>query len=127
MSLLALADVEANYIIVLAYQYTSITSVTLLDCATIPFAMAFSHLALGTRYKWYVVSRNGKPAWLTPEGRFSLDQQVPLDLNEVDYQKSSMNGCVQLYISTSRPSERSPTAYCAKRAYTHHHQARLAL
>jgi len=52
MSLLALADVEANYIIVLAYQYTSITSVTLLDCATIPFAMAFSHLALGTRYKW---------------------------------------------------------------------------
>ena len=34
--LLAIADVEANYLAVKAYQCTDIISATLLDCATIP-------------------------------------------------------------------------------------------
>ncbi len=34
----ALLDSWANYAIVMAYRYTSLTSVTLLDCATIPGA-----------------------------------------------------------------------------------------
>ena len=38
---LAGLDVEANYLVVLAYRYTSITSVTLLDCFTIPGALSF--------------------------------------------------------------------------------------
>ena len=32
----AFLDVQANYAIVMAYRFTSLTSVTLLDCATIP-------------------------------------------------------------------------------------------
>ncbi|KAK3264378.1 hypothetical protein CYMTET_26879 [Cymbomonas tetramitiformis] len=48
--LLAVADVEANFLIVYAYQFTSITSVTLLDCATIPFVMALSTRFLGVRH-----------------------------------------------------------------------------
>jgi len=34
----AFLDVQANYAIVMAYRFTSLTSVTLLDCATIPGA-----------------------------------------------------------------------------------------
>lgn len=33
---LAVLDVEANYLLITAYRFTSITSVTLLDCFTIP-------------------------------------------------------------------------------------------
>ena len=50
--LLAFCDVEANFIIVFAYSYTSITSVTLLDFSTIPFAMILTRIFLHTRYAW---------------------------------------------------------------------------
>ncbi|NXO69186.1 S35F2 protein, partial [Phainopepla nitens] len=48
---LALADIEANYTIVKAYQYTTLTSVQLLDCFGIPILMALSWFLLGARYK----------------------------------------------------------------------------
>lgn len=48
---LSLLDVEANYLVTKAYQFTSITSVTLLDCCTIPAAMGFSILLLRARYR----------------------------------------------------------------------------
>ncbi|NXN84049.1 S35F2 protein, partial [Bombycilla garrulus] len=48
---LALADIEANYLIVKAYQYTTLTSVQLLDCFGIPILMALSWFLLGARYK----------------------------------------------------------------------------
>eukprot|EP00286_Rhodomonas_abbreviata_P008480 CAMPEP_0181325916 /NCGR_PEP_ID=MMETSP1101-20121128/21199_1 /TAXON_ID=46948 /ORGANISM="Rhodomonas abbreviata, Strain Caron Lab Isolate" /LENGTH=151 /DNA_ID=CAMNT_0023434293 /DNA_START=72 /DNA_END=524 /DNA_ORIENTATION=- len=48
--LFALADVEANFLIVKAYQYASITSVTLLDCFTIPCVVCLSFCFLGARY-----------------------------------------------------------------------------
>lgn len=48
--LFAVVDVEANYAVVLAYQYTSMTSVALLDCWAIPSAMGLTWLALRTRY-----------------------------------------------------------------------------
>jgi len=50
-ALWALADVEANYLVVWAYQYTSIASVMLLDCFTIPCVMVASRFALGARYR----------------------------------------------------------------------------
>ena len=40
--MLSIADVEANYFVVKAYSYTSITSVMLLDCFTIPCVMVLS-------------------------------------------------------------------------------------
>lgn len=46
----ALVDVEANFCVVLAYQYTSITSVALLDCFTIPVAMFLSRVVIGAEY-----------------------------------------------------------------------------
>jgi solute carrier family 35 protein F1/2 len=49
---LAFVDVEANYFVVKAYQFTSITSVMLLDCFTIPCVMAFTFFILKTRYNW---------------------------------------------------------------------------
>ncbi|WIA08937.1 hypothetical protein OEZ85_008354 [Tetradesmus obliquus] len=48
---LALIDVEANVLVVKAYQYTSLTSVTLLDCFTIPAVMLLSWLVLHSRYR----------------------------------------------------------------------------
>ncbi|XP_063250656.1 solute carrier family 35 member F2 [Prinia subflava] len=48
---LALADVEANFVMVKAYQYTTLTSVQLLDCFGIPVLMALSWFILGARYK----------------------------------------------------------------------------
>jgi solute carrier family 35, member F1/2 len=50
--LLALIDVEANFVVTLAYQYTSITSVMLLDCLGIPFSMALLWMNLGMQFNW---------------------------------------------------------------------------
>ncbi|XP_036005438.1 solute carrier family 35 member F2-like isoform X2 [Fundulus heteroclitus] len=49
--LLGLVDVEANYTVVKAYQYTTLTSVQLLDCFVIPVLMVLSWWILKTRYK----------------------------------------------------------------------------
>ncbi|KAF9598053.1 hypothetical protein IFM89_024040 [Coptis chinensis] len=43
-------DVQANYLVIKAYQYSSITSVTLLDCFTIPWVMVLTWIFIGTRY-----------------------------------------------------------------------------
>ena len=48
--LLALCDVEANFVVVLAYQYTSVANIMLLDCLTIPFVMGLSYFFLGARF-----------------------------------------------------------------------------
>ncbi|KJH48281.1 hypothetical protein DICVIV_05643 [Dictyocaulus viviparus] len=48
--ILALIDVEANYMIVSAYQFTNLTSVQLLDCSTIPMVLLLSWLFLSVRY-----------------------------------------------------------------------------
>ncbi|BBN09183.1 solute carrier family 35, member F1/2 [Marchantia polymorpha subsp. ruderalis] len=47
---LALVEVEANYFTIKAYQYTSITSVTLLDCWAIPCVLVLTAVILHTRY-----------------------------------------------------------------------------
>jgi solute carrier family 35 protein F1/2 len=48
----AILDLEANYLVLLAYNYTSITSVMLLDCFTIPSTMLLSYLFLHCKYSW---------------------------------------------------------------------------
>lgn len=47
---IALIDVEANYFTVLAFRYTTLTSVTLFDALAIPSAMTLSFLFLKRRY-----------------------------------------------------------------------------
>jgi solute carrier family 35, member F1/2 len=47
---LALLDVEANFLAVLAYQYTDITSVLLLNSLTIPWVVLLSYFLLNKRY-----------------------------------------------------------------------------
>lgn len=49
--LISIADVEANFLVVSAYQYTTVTSVQLLDCFSIPTVLLLSCLVLRTRYK----------------------------------------------------------------------------
>ncbi|KAG9447135.1 hypothetical protein H6P81_013263 [Aristolochia fimbriata] len=49
--LLAIIDVEGNYLVVKAYQYTSLTSVMLLDCWTIPSVIFLTWMFLKTRYR----------------------------------------------------------------------------
>jgi len=49
-ALLAIIDVEANFFIVYAYQFTNLTSIQLLDCFTIPVVMLLSWLFLSVRY-----------------------------------------------------------------------------
>lgn len=50
--LLGLVDVEANYLVVKAYQYTSITSIMLLDCWSIPSVILLTWLFLKTKYRF---------------------------------------------------------------------------
>ncbi|XP_035390193.1 solute carrier family 35 member F2 [Electrophorus electricus] len=49
--LLGIVDVEANYAVVKAYQYTTLTSIQLLDCSVIPVLMMLSWFFLKTRYR----------------------------------------------------------------------------
>lgn len=50
--LLGLIDVEANFLVVKAYQYTSLTSVMLLDCWTIPCVIFLTWFFLKTKYRY---------------------------------------------------------------------------
>jgi len=47
----AFLDVEANFLVLSAYNYTSITSIMLLDCFTIPCSMLLSVYFLKARYE----------------------------------------------------------------------------
>ncbi len=49
--LAAFCDLEANYLIISAFNHTSYTSIAILDCFTIPSAMALSSMFLRCRYK----------------------------------------------------------------------------
>ncbi|CAL5391820.1 unnamed protein product [Camellia sinensis] len=50
--LLAIVDVEANFLVVKAYQYTSVTSVMLLDCWSIPSVIFLTWFFLKTKYRF---------------------------------------------------------------------------
>lgn len=50
--IMAFLDVEANAITMLAFKYTTLTSVTLLDALAIPSAMVISKYFLGRQYTW---------------------------------------------------------------------------
>jgi solute carrier family 35, member F1/2 len=52
---LAVCDVEANFLVVLAYQYTSLSSVMLLDCFSIPCVIVLSWFLLKRRVTWWQV------------------------------------------------------------------------
>ncbi|KAL5570432.1 hypothetical protein UlMin_027007 [Ulmus minor] len=54
--ILGLVDVEANFLVVKAYQYTSITSVMLLDCWSIPSVMLLTWLFLKTKYRFQKIT-----------------------------------------------------------------------
>ncbi|CAH8351366.1 unnamed protein product [Eruca vesicaria subsp. sativa] len=54
--LFALADVEANYLMVKANQYTPITSVMLLDCWAIPCVLVLTFVFLKTKYSLMKIS-----------------------------------------------------------------------
>ncbi|XP_077366920.1 solute carrier family 35 member F1 [Festucalex cinctus] len=49
--ILGLIDIEANYLILKAYQYTTLSSVQLLDCFVIPVVLLLSWFFLLVRYK----------------------------------------------------------------------------
>ncbi|XP_028322573.1 solute carrier family 35 member F2 [Gouania willdenowi] len=49
--IMGLADVEANYVVVKAYQFTTLTSIQLLDCFVIPVLMLLSWFILKTRFR----------------------------------------------------------------------------
>ncbi|KAM0857471.1 hypothetical protein ACQ4PT_048445 [Festuca glaucescens] len=51
--LLVLIDVAGNCLTIKAYQYSYITSITLLSCCTIPWVMILTRFALGARYSFW--------------------------------------------------------------------------
>ena len=55
-ALLALIDIEANYLVVLAFEYTSVTSIMLLDCLTIPSVILLSYIFLNYKYSKFHVT-----------------------------------------------------------------------
>ncbi|XP_069680906.1 solute carrier family 35 member F2-like isoform X2 [Periplaneta americana] len=48
---LAFMDVEAGFLLMMAHQFTTLTSIQLLDCVSIPVALALSCSVLKVRYK----------------------------------------------------------------------------
>ncbi|KAE8813387.1 hypothetical protein D1007_09383 [Hordeum vulgare] len=50
---LAFVDVQGNYLVTEAYQYSSITSVTLSDCWTVVWVIMLTWYVLGTRYSFW--------------------------------------------------------------------------
>ncbi|KAL1925130.1 uncharacterized protein VTP21DRAFT_13 [Calcarisporiella thermophila] len=50
--ILAIVDVEANYLVNKSYQYTNLLSAMLLDSWTIPCIVVFSIIFLRIRYRW---------------------------------------------------------------------------
>ncbi|XP_004494163.1 uncharacterized protein [Cicer arietinum] len=48
--LLGFADAQGCYLVIKAYQYSSITSVTLLDCWIVPWVIILTWIFIGTRY-----------------------------------------------------------------------------
>ena len=50
--ILAACDVEGNFLVVKAYQYTDLLSCMLLDAWAIPVCLFFSWLYLRIRYHW---------------------------------------------------------------------------
>ncbi|XP_071723139.1 uncharacterized protein [Rutidosis leptorrhynchoides] len=48
--LLDIVDVEGNFLVNKAHQFSSLTSVTLLDCWTIPWGIILTYFLLGSRY-----------------------------------------------------------------------------
>ncbi|KAI9458146.1 DUF914-domain-containing protein [Lactarius psammicola] len=50
--ILAACDVEGNFLVVKAYQYTNLLSCMLLDAWAIPVCMFFSYLYMRTRFHW---------------------------------------------------------------------------
>eukprot|EP01134_Creolimax_fragrantissima_P004962 CFRG4962T1 len=49
---IAFIDVQANFLIVQAYKYTSMSSVQILDCFTVPCVAFLSYCFLGTQFKF---------------------------------------------------------------------------
>ncbi|KAJ8383358.1 hypothetical protein AAFF_G00221480 [Aldrovandia affinis] len=49
--ILGLIDIEANFLLIKAYQYTTLTSVQLLDCLILPVVLLLSWFFLLVRYK----------------------------------------------------------------------------
>ncbi|XP_065585030.1 solute carrier family 35 member F2-like isoform X2 [Artemia franciscana] len=49
--IVSILDVEANYLVVKAYQYTTLTSIQLLDCFTIPVVLLLSWVVMRVRFK----------------------------------------------------------------------------
>ncbi len=45
-------DLQANFLIISAYSFTSITSVAIIDCFSIPSVMLISFFLLRSRYQW---------------------------------------------------------------------------
>ena len=55
--LLGLLDVQSNFLVVSAFRLTSLTSISLLDCTSIPWVMFFSSRILGRSYnRWQYLS-----------------------------------------------------------------------
>ncbi|OIW12807.1 hypothetical protein TanjilG_24740 [Lupinus angustifolius] len=50
--ILGIIDVEANFLVVTSYQYTSVTSVMLLDCWSIPCVIFLTWIFLKTKYRF---------------------------------------------------------------------------
>lgn len=51
-ALLAAVDVEANFLVVLAYQYTTISSVQLIDGSAVIWVAIMSYFLLRVRFHW---------------------------------------------------------------------------
>lgn len=113
----AFLDVEANFLVLLAYNYTNITSVMLLDCFTIPCVMALSYFLLGCRYK----ARHGLGVVLCIVGLIVIVVNDVLDGN-TNSQENALVGdllCIggSIFYASSNVIEETMVKYVDKDEY----------
>ncbi len=89
--LLAGLDVEANFLAVLAYQYTSLSSAMLLDCISIPCVMVLGHFVLKVVSCLVVAAFVSPPAKSTGFAGLSSSASVPALLES--WRSCCQTGC----------------------------------
>lgn len=97
---LAIADVEANYLVVQAYQYTTLRSAQLLDCFAIPAVLVLSRTVLKVRYQ--IIHVIGVKVCLV--GIFCLVWAIPDENNETAKDRLIGNSIIYTYFQNCVPT-----------------------
>ncbi|KAK8807292.1 hypothetical protein WA158_004051 [Blastocystis sp. Blastoise] len=93
-TIIALLDVEANFVVVKAYQYASILSIMLMDSITIPVCMLFAFILFKAKFRWnhfvgVILCIVGLAIFITIDIQKATDSSTPV-VNATEYILTSL-------------------------------------